>query len=303
MVYEAPVVHEGEAGRDVQVRRVILVEGLSNLAILAVKTAVGVSTGSLAVLGDALHSTVDLANNVVAWMVLRVSAQPPDRKHPYGHRKFETLAVFVLATLLVVLGIELVLGALRREAPPSPGEPWTLPLMIGVLCVNTLVSIWERRWAKRLRSDILEADARHTFADVLTTVAVILGWQLSTRGYPWADALCALGVAGFVLWLAAGLFRRAVPVLVDQTVLPPETIRELAQAVPGVRGVDSVRSRSKGASTAVDMVVYVDPALTTAQAHAIVDEIEALLRARLGIEDATIHVEPDRQRHQPGDPV
>ena len=280
--------------RDRQVRRVIVIEGLANVVVLALKLVVGVSTGSLAVLGDALHSLSDVANNAVAWFVVRISSQPPDRDHPYGHRKFETLAVFVLATLLTVLGIELALGALRRDAQPTAGDPWALPLMLGVLGINVALASWEGAWARRLRSDILGADARHTFADVLTTIVVIAGWQLSARGYPWLDTVCAIAVAGFVLALAFGLFRRAIPILVDSIAVEPEAVGDVAQAVYGVRRVKTVRSRSTGGSTAIDMVVTVDSGISTAEAHAITDAIEEELRTQLSVEDVTIHVEPER---------
>ena len=279
--------------RDRQVRRVIVIEGLANVAVLALKLVVGVSTGSLAVFGDALHSLSDVANNAVAWFVVGISSQPPDRDHPYGHRKFETLAVFVLATLLTVLGIELALGALRREAQPTVGGPWALPLMLGVLVINVALASWEGAWARRLSSDILGADARHTFADVLTTIVVIVGWQLSAHGYPWLDTVCAIAVAGFVLALAFGLFRRAIPILVDSIAVEPEAVGDVAGAVHGVRRVKTVRSRSTGGSTAIDMVVTVDSGITAAAAHAIADAIEEELRAQLSVEDVTIHVEPD----------
>lgn len=282
-----------DSDRERQVRRVIVIEGLANVAVLSLKLVVGVSTGSLAVLGDALHSLSDVANNAVAWIVVRISAQPPDRHHPYGHRKFETLAVFVLATLLTVLGIELALGALRREADPTIGDRWTLPLMVGVLVINVALATWEGAWARRLRSDILGADARHTLADVLTTVVVIVGWQVSARGYPWIDTVCAVLVAGLVLALAFGLFRRAIPILVDRIAIEPEAVGNVARAVPGVRRVKAVRSRSIGSSTAIDMIVTVDPGITAAEAHAITDGIEESLRLDLSVEDVTIHVEPD----------
>ena len=284
---------EFDPERDRQVRRVIIIEGLANVVVLALKLVVGVSTGSLAVLGDALHSLSDVANNAVAWLVVRISAQPPDRHHPYGHRKFETLAVFILATLLTVLGIELALGTLRREALPTVGDPWTLPMMLGVLAINVALASWEGRWARRLSSDILGADARHTFADVLTTNVVIVGWQVSSRGYPWLDTVCAIAVAAFVLFLAFGLFRRAIPVLVDRIAVEPEAVGEVARAVHGVRRVKTVRSRSTGSSTAIDMIVTVDSGISTAEAHVITDAIEEELRMQLSIEDVTIHVEPD----------
>lgn len=270
----------------------ILIEGSANLAVLALKLVSGLATGSLAILADAVHSLTDLANNAVAWFVMRLSAKPADRDHPYGHRKFETLAVFVLASLLVVLAIELALGALRRSEAPVVHEGWSLALMLGVLALNAGVSTWESRWARRLGSDLLAADARHTLSDVLITGAVIAGWQLASRGYPWIDTACALGVAGLVLYLAWGLLRRVIPVLVDEAAVDPETVHRLVGAVPGVQSVHSVRSRWKGSTPALDMVVTVDGGLSMNEAHAIADAIEARLGAELSIDDVTVHVEP-----------
>ncbi len=279
--------------RDILVRRIILLEGLANLIVLLAKLTVGLTTGSLAVLGDAVHSLTDVTNNAVAWVVIKLSSQPPDREHPYGHRKFETLAVFGLATLLTVLAVELALHAIRRGAEAPLHDPWMLGVMLGVLAVNVTVASWQRYWARRLDSDILLADANHTFADVLTTVVVIGGWQLSALGYPWLDSACALAVAGLVLYLAYGLFRRAFPVLVDRFVVAPEELAETAMRVPGVRGVRRVRSRSLGKTLTVDMVITVDPQLATSEAHGIADAVERLLEERHQVRDTSIHIEPD----------
>ncbi len=282
------------AQRDTLVRRVILLEGAANLVVLFAKLAVGLSTGSLAVLGDAIHSLTDVANNAVAWTVVKLSARPADREHPYGHRKFETLAVFGLATLLVVLAFELALHALRREPEPPLRDAWSLGLMLGVLAINITVATWQRYWARRLESDILMADANHTFADVLTTIVVIGGWQLSAMGYAWLDSACALGVSALVLYLAYGLFRRAFPILVDEFAVAPEKLAETARSVPGVRRVRRIRSRAVGKTRMVDMVVTVDPALSTVEAHAIADAIERLLEEKHDVSDTSIHIEPER---------
>ena len=232
--------------RDRQVRRVILIEGGANAIIVVTKLIVGVLTGSLAIVGDAIHSLTDLLNNVVTWLVMRVSESPADSNHPYGHRKFESLAVFGLAMLLVVLAFELLLAALRRDATDVASGPVALSIMIATLAVNIGIAWWQRRWAKRLDADILHADATHTFSDVLTTVAVIAGWQLSARGLPWLDTVTAVAVAGIVLWLAYGLFRRAVPILVDESGVDEQQIRAaLAELDEGIV-VTRARSRRTG---------------------------------------------------------
>jgi len=279
--------------RDLYVRRIILVEGAANLVVLVAKLSVGLATGSLAVLGDAIHSLTDVANNIVAWVVIRISAKPADREHPYGHRKFEGLAVFVLATLLAVLALELAIRALRRDVVEPAMHSWGLALMLGVLAVNIALSVWQRYWAVRLDSSILLADANHTFADVLTTVVVILGWQLSARGFLWLDTACALGVAGLVLYLAFCLFKRVLPVLLDEMAVAPEALAATVKAIPGVDEVRRVRSRWIGTASAVDVIISVAPTLSTAEAHRIAETIESALEAEFGVRDITIHVEPN----------
>ena len=278
--------------RDRQVQRIILVEGAANFIVLISKLIVGISTGSLAVLGDAVHSLTDVTNNIVAWAVIKLSSQPADREHPYGHRKFETLAVFGLATLLAVLALELALHAVRRDKPEVGENAWALGVMLGVLAVNVVIASWQRYWARRLRSDILLADANHTFADVLTTVVVIIGWQLSTKGYPWLDTVCALAVAVLVMYLAYGLFKRALPALVDQFAVEPETLARIVKGVTGVRKVNRVRSRWVGSHPAIDMIISVEPNLSTTEAHEIADMIEKLLEERFQARDISIHIEP-----------
>ena len=273
-------------------QRVIVIEGLANFFVLVLKLIVGVSTGSLAIVGDAIHSLSDVANNVVAWFVIRLANEPADREHPYGHRKFETLAVFGLAGLLTVLGFELILRAVQRNSSEVVSSGWGLVLMGIVLAANISLALWEHRWAKKLGSDILIADASHTFSDVLTTLVVIIGWQLSSAGFAWLDTLCALGVAGLVLYLAYGLFKRALPGLVDEFAIDPRELTVAVRSVAGVESVKTVRSRWLGQSGAVDMVITVDAALSIAASHEIADQIETLIERRFNVQDISIHVEP-----------
>ena len=278
--------------RDQQVERVLVLEALANLAVMFVKAVVGIQSGSIAVLGDAVHSLADFANNVVAFIATRIASAPPDLDHPYGHRKFETLAVFGIATLLSVLAIEIILGAFDRDPRAITQHRWGLALMLGVLVVNIAIAAWENRWARKLDSDILHADARHTLADVLTTVAVIVGWQLAAHGYPWLDALASIIVAAMILYLAYGLFQTAIPVLVERSIANAELLASVTSAVPGVRETRRVRSRQSGSGPAIELVVSVDPHLSTADSHAIADEIERVISDKFSVNDVTVHIEP-----------
>ena len=281
-----------DAKKNAQVLRVIFFEGFANVVVLTLKSVVGFSTGSMAILADAVHSLTDVANNIIAWIVIRASRQPADREHPYGHQKFEMLAVFVLAVMLAALALEIAVRALTRETVQPQMSGWGLAVMVAVLAVNVLLAAWQRHWANKLQSSILKADASHTFSDVLTTVVVIVGWQLAAYGLPWLDTVCALGVAGVILYLAFGLFRNVVPVLVDEYAIEPEVLTESIAGVPGVIDVPRVRSRWIGPERAVDVIVTVAPSLPTVEAHDIADAVERLLESEFEVTDSTVHIEP-----------
>ena len=279
--------------KDKQVRHVILIEGSANLLVLIAKTIVGLSTGSMGILADAIHSLTDLTNNIVAWIVIHFSSLPADREHPYGHRKLETLAVFVLASILVVLAFELAINAINNDYTEVVSSDLELIIMLCVLIINIVVTIWQHMWAKRLDSDILRADATHTFADVLITITVIAGWQLSAIGYAWVDRLCALGVALLIFYLAYNLFRRAVPILIDEYAIDPVELSNIIKTVPGVKKVYRIRSRWVGKTRAIDLVISVDSILSTEESHTIADAIESLIESHFGATDISIHVEPE----------
>jgi len=278
--------------RDKDVRRIILIEGSVNLVVLVAKTVVGFSTGSLGILSDAIHSLTDVVNNIIAWMVVRLSSTPPDRKHPYGHRKFETLAVFFLASLLVLLSFELALQAISKDDTEIVNSVWGMAVMLAILVINITVSIWQRMWARRLQSDILLADASHTFSDVLTTVVVIVGWQLSAMGYVWLDRVCALGVSALVLYLAYVLFKKSLPILTDEYSIEPELISKSIENINGLHQIRRIRSRWIGADKSIDLIVSVDPQLSTEESHKIASTIERQIENDFGITDISIHVEP-----------
>lgn len=282
--------------RDKYIRRVILIEGLINLLVLIAKLVVGFTTGSLAIIGDAIHSLMDVINNIVAWVIIRTSNTPPDREHPYGHRKFETLAVFFLASLLIVLSFELAMHAIKREYTEIVSSDWGLGVMLAVLILNIALSTWQRRWAKKLKSDILLADASHTFADAMTTIVVIAGWQLSAMGYFWIDQTCALTVSVLILYLAYNLFKRAFPILLDEFSLDPELLAGSIRKVNGVCKVNRIRSRWIGTDKSVDLVISVDSDISTNDSHQIATTVESLIEKEYGVSDISIHVEPYNEK-------
>lgn len=275
-----------------RVRKILVIEGLLNLVIATCKLAVGLITGSTAIMADAAHSLSDLANNIFAWLAIRIAESPADESHPYGHQKFEQLAVFFLASLLTVVAFEVAINAIKRFAEPVEHSSVGLVILLLVLCINIGLTFWERHWAIKLDSDILHADASHTLSDVLTSLAVIAGWQLATLGYYWLDSVFALIVSALICYLALNLFRRAIPTLVDQNNVSLENIKRAIAALEGVEAVGKVRSRVSGKSQMADVTFYVDAKLSTQQSHKIADKVEHLLANKFDIQDVVVHIEP-----------
>lgn len=275
------------------VRQVLIIEGSINILMMLCKLSVGILTNSTAIIADALHSLTDVANNVIAWMAAKVSAQPADAGHQYGHQKFEQLAVFTLASLLSIVAFEVVMSAIKRFGEPVEQNLTGLIIMLVALVGNIGLSWWERGWAKRLNSDLLLADASHTFSDVLTTVVIIVGWQLAAQGYYWLDTVFAIIVAGIIFYLAFQLFKKAIPILVDRSDIDPKAISDVVNNVAAVNTVLRVRSRSSGKELMADIVVTMDPNMSLSESHAIADGIEQALAEKFNIQDVVVHVEPD----------
>ncbi len=281
--------------RTTQIKRVLLGLLVANLAVVGAKAVIGVSTGSLAVLGDAVHSSVDAVNNVLALAVMWVAAREPDEEHPYGHTKFETLGALAIVMFLSIGAFELVRGSVTRLAHgPEPLliSGAQLAVLGSTLAINTAVAIYETRRGRELQSDILLADAAHTRADVFITLGVLAGVALSRAGFAFADPLVALVVAGVIVWVAWGIIRQSIPVLVDQHALPAGHIRETAERVAGVRSAYHIRSRGAPYLRFAEVTIAVDGKATVEAAHHIADAVEHQLREQLQLHEVVVHVEP-----------
>lgn len=289
--------HSAGPTRSAAVRAVLWSLLAANVAVVAAKLVVGLATGSLAVMGDTLHSTVDALNNVLALVVMRTAAKPPDEDHPYGHGKFETLGALAIVGFLSITCFELVRDALTRLTG-ARGTPLLsdvqIAILLGTLAVNVFVAWYETQRGKELDSDLLLADAAHTRADVFVTIGVVVAMLFARRGWTWVDPVLALAIAAFIVRIAYRILQRAVPVLVDEYAIPPARIQALAERVDGVKGAYGIRSRG-GHGTQVryaEVTIAVDRDANVAAAHAIADQVEERLKVDLALTEVTVHVEP-----------
>src|SRR5881296_4312803 len=282
--------------RSLAVRRVLGGLLVANIVVVLAKATIGMLAGSLAVLGDAVHSSVDAVYNVLGLFVVRVAARAPDDEHPYGHGKFETLGALAIVVFLSITGFELVRSAIGRLI--SGGHivqmsDLALALLLATLATNVLVAWYENRRGHQLSSELLIADAAHTRTDVFITIGVLIGVLFSRRGATWVDPAIAIVIALLIVRVAYQILSRAVPVLVDERAIPAPTIRQTAQAVEGVKSAYSIRSRGGNAGVRyAEVTIAVDPAANVSDAHAIADAVEERLKKDLELEAVTVHVKP-----------
>jgi cation diffusion facilitator family transporter len=283
-------------------KRAALLSVGSAVVLLSLKTFLVARTGSLGVLSEALHSGLDFLAAVITYFSVRMSDQPADEGHPYGHAKFENFSAFVETGLLLITAVFIIYEGIDRL---FFHHVHIQPSVIAVLILLVALSIDITRAkalghvARKYHSEAIEADALHFSTDVWSTIVVIAGiglvWAGETWHLPWlvyADAIAGLAVAGVILWVGSQLGRRTLDALVDAA---PEGLRqEIARAVArmeGVLDVDRVRVRRAGNRHFVDATVSVARTTSLEQVHALSDAIEKRI-GEIVPSDVMVHAEP-----------
>lgn len=281
-----------------EIRRVLAWTLAANLAVVAAKAIAGLMADTLSVVAEAAHSSVDAWNNLLGLALARVAAQAPDAQHPYGHAKFETLGALGVVAFLSVTVFELVSSAIERLVTGA-ARPEATPLVVGVMAASALanfvVSRYEARRARELRSELLAADAAHTRSDVYASLAVLAGLGLVAAGYARADAAFTLLVAVVIGRAGWRILKTTVPVLVDERAVEELTIERIALDTPGVVSCYHVRSRGRQSEIFAELTIAVSGALDVESAHAIADEVERRVADQVGAREVLVHVEPAPQ--------
>jgi cation diffusion facilitator family transporter len=289
---------EALRARAAAVRRVFWITLGLNLLVAAAKGAYSYLSGSVTLSADTFHSLLDACTNVIALVGLRLSASPADAGHPYGHRKFETLASLGIGVLIAVSLVELARQSWRalEGSRPAPDISWVgFAVVIATIVINGFVSTYEHREGNRLASPLLVADAHHTRSDMYASAAVLLSFVGAELGMAWADGVGGLLVSVMVGKVAWNVFRENVPFLVDAAVIDPTHVRQLGNAVVGVLNIHRVRSRGTRFAMELDLHLEVEPSMTVDRAHSVAHALEDELRREMPyLADVVVHVEPCR---------
>ncbi len=272
----------------------------SNATLIVFKLTVGILSGSIAIISEALHSGSDLVAAMIAFWSVRRAAEPPDKGHQYGHEKVENLSGVIEALLIIAAaGVIIYEGVMKIIHGPSLDHVW---LGIGVMVVSGFANLFVSKRvlypvARRTDSAALEADAAHLLTDVYTSFGVAFGLLLvKITGWPYFDPIAAIAVALLIIHTGYQLVMQSTRVLLDET-LPDEELEEIRRCVLVHRGdiifgYHKLRARRAGSRRHVDLHVTVDDDLSITEAHEIAMHISEDIRDCVPNTDVLVHVEP-----------
>jgi cation diffusion facilitator family transporter len=266
-----------------------------NLVVAAAKLFYGWRSGAIAITADGIHSLLDASSNVFGLLGLWVAARPPDANHPYGHRKYETVAALAIAFMLFMGCWEIIESVLQRLRDPRvPDVSVEGFVILGLtIAVNVTVVAYERHEGRRLQSELLLSDAAHTMSDVWASLLVVASFTASRFGIGWTDLVAAGIIVLLILRAGITILRTTVSTLSDEARLDPFEVERAAVDEPGVLEAHNVRSRGPADDIHLDLHVLVAPSTPLAEAHALGHRVEARLRARWpSVSDVVVHVEP-----------
>ncbi|MDE3131547.1 MAG: cation transporter [Acidobacteriota bacterium] len=287
-------------------QRTAVISVVSNSGLILLKVVAGTLTGSVAILTEAVHSSIDLVASLVAFLSVRIADEPADESHRYGHEKVENLAAAFEAILILVGSAAIAFEAVRRLI--TGGRTHTLGIGIGVIAfsavANLIVSTVIARGGRRTNSPALEGDAAHLRTDAVSSLGVLVALVLvQVTGEQWIDPVAALMVAAAIVLTGVRLLVRSGEALVDQA-LPPEETEAITAAIEGfddaaIIGFHELRTRRGGSQRYIDVHLQFRRGTSLEQAHRAAHELQDRIATALGGADVLIHLEPE-DRLRPG---
>lgn len=287
-------------------KRVALISVFAAIFITGFKLIIGLLTGSLGILSEALHSGLDMVAAVITYFSVRVSDKPADKEHNYGHGKVENLSALVETILLLVTCVWIISEAVHRL---TSGETkievsaWSYIVVISSIIIDYTRSRALYKVAKKHNSQALEADALHFSTDIWSSTVVLFGLiAYQFLGWYAADSIAALFVAVIVLYVSYQLGRKAIDVLLDKSPQnTPQIVREILKTFPEVLKYHGLKARTAGADTFIKFNVHFNPDLSLREVHEVCDKIEAEIQSQIARSEVYIHAEPEDACHLEGE--
>ena len=277
-------------------RRVAMTSVVAALFLTAIKLGVGLWTGSLGILSEALHSGLDLLAATITFFAVRIADRPPDADHQFGHGKIENLSALFETLLLLLTSVWILYEAYERltgDAVDIQVNFWAFAVIIVSIVVDISRSRALMRIARKYDSQALEADALHFSTDIFSSLVVLIGLISVMVGFPEADAIAAAIVALIVIWISLRLGKRTVDGLLDR--VPPgieERVSTVVEEIDGVESIRRMRIRPSGGTMFINLVIGIQRTTFFDRAHGIVDAVESAVRTALPRADLIVHAEP-----------
>lgn len=297
--------------RESEISRVTLTGSVVNLLLVCLKAVAGVAGHSAAMISDAVHSLSDFVTDIVVLIFVRISAQPQDESHDYGHGKFETLATLFIGLALAAAAIAIVVSGAVKLAHWLQGEelrsPGTIALWAALISITVKEILYQytRIKGRKLDSPALEANAWHHRSDALSSIGAAVGiGGAILLGPKWAvlDPLASIVVGAMLVKVAWDLLGPSFGELTESS-LPADTEREMLEiirSVPGVEDPHNLRTRRIGNRIAAEVHIRLDGDLTLQEAHEKASEVERHFRDRFGEQSHIIvHMEPIKSARKP----
>jgi len=277
-------------------KRVAGISVFAAIFLTGFKLIVGLLTGSLGILSEALHSALDLVAAIITYFTVRVSDKPADKHHHFGHGKTENFSALVETILLIITCVWIVYEAVNRLVTGNTHIEvtiWSYIVVISSIIIDVSRSRALYKVARKYNSQALEADALHFSTDIWSSVVVLIGLICANFGLFAADSVAALGVAIIVLTVSYRLGKKAIDVLLDRSPLTlSDEISSMIQLIPEVIYYHDLKVRVAGADTFVNVTIHVDPELNITEAHAISHKVEKIICGRIERCEVHIHYEP-----------
>lgn len=281
----------------VQIRNILIWVLVLNWGVALAKIIYGKATHSLSMFADGFHSLSDGSSNIIGLIGIAAAARPRDTGHPYGHRKYETLASMAIAIALFYIAFKLITASMHKlvhQGPVAPEANLISFLVMGItLAVNIGVMRYEIKRGRELHSDFLMADALHTGSDIFSSISVIISLICIRLGFPIVDTVAGFIIALLICYIGADILKHSSRVLTDYAVIEVQHICDALSDMKEIAGCHRIRTRGRSDDIHVDLHVTVDKDMSVGKAHELSTAIEKRIRERFpGVTDVIVHIEP-----------